>query len=31
LLLTIVPLAAFFASAGALLLLLGWLRQRGRG
>jgi hypothetical protein len=31
LLLTIVPLAAFAASAGALLLLLGWLRQRGRG
>ena len=31
LLLTIVPLAAVFASAGALLLLLGWLRQRGRG
>jgi hypothetical protein len=31
LLLTIVPLAAFAASVGALLLLLGWLRQRGRG
>ena len=31
LLLTIVPLSAFAASAGALLLLLGWLQQRGRG
>ena len=31
LLLTIVPLSAFVASAGALLLLLGWLWQRGRG
>jgi hypothetical protein len=31
LLLTIVPLAVVFASVGALLLLLGWLRQRGRG
>ena len=31
LLLTIVPLSAIVASAGALLLLLGWLRQRGRG
>jgi hypothetical protein len=30
LLLTIVPLAAITASAGVLLLLLGWLR-RGRG
>lgn len=29
LLLTIVPLSAFVASAGALLLLLGWLQQRG--
>jgi hypothetical protein len=31
LLLTIVPLSAFTASVGALLLLLGWLAKRGRG
>lgn len=30
LLLTIVPLSAVVASVGALLLLLGWLRRRGR-
>jgi len=31
LILTVVPLSLVTASVGALLLLLGWLQQRGRG
>ena len=31
LLLTVLPLSALVVSAGALLLLLGWLGTRGRG